>query len=809
MEKLFDDRAAVSTNSTATSNAIKVLFDGLARTLDQRRAALLSTVKKYSDIKLTRLDTQYSSLEEHREAMLQAVTRIERLLEEGEEASSVDFLTEKRSVCEEIDLHEQLILTVVEDSSGASLAASRLAFSGDASLEHPLSELGTLNDCRKNSGSPTSSAHKVVVTADEDPYLGVPLRFEGSPSDAPQQLMRFDETAVPVTVVEEGDYCCPRAVPAEADYCCPRAVLRQAQQSPNGDDPAACYDRPRASPQKFEEDDDDEGIYSVPRSILPMSPAAPPSSPPQQPPVPPPRPPKPRPSPRLRRSTGAELKRGGSPALPPPIYVTSSGTEPSPESMYDVPPPRPPRSFSEDGEYIHMNRVDRSLLGRSTPPPSIPARSPVPQARRVCFSVSEDRGDGDRDGQDSGGEDYEPVDFDPVPTKPMSPSSPPPIPPDHPATLKPVPHPRSRAKTHSSKRFTTSFCPDLPPVSNGGDSSKRRSFTLPSSSSPTSLWNDPPSPGASPPGASPPGASPPGASLSGASLPGPEVTGVEFIEPVLVIRAEDLSMPSRLETVYPCGVCCMHESDNLLVTDVFNHCVRVLASSGRFLKTIGREGRSGGEFKEPCGIAVTADNHIFVTERDNQRVQCFTPTGKYVHKFGHKLLFNSQLADPWGVAAAPDGKIYVSDWDRSQISVYQSTGKHVKTFGRNLNIEFPAGVALDRQGRLLVVDRRSHCVWVLSPEGEPVERLGQRGVAPGELYLPYGIATRQDGSIIVTESGNHRVSIFASTGQFVICFGRHGSAPGEFDHPRHVCVNSQGHIIVADEMNQRVQVFQF
>ena len=145
-------------------------------------------------------------------------------------------------------------------------------------------------------------------------------------------------------------------------------------------------------------------------------------------------------------------------------------------------------------------------------------------------------------------------------------------------------------------------------------------------------------------------------------------------------------------------------------------CIRLIDCNGTFIEKIGKEGRGGGEFKEPSAVAVTEDNHIFVAERDNPRVQKFTATGKYLMKFGQKALWGTQLSDPFGIALSPDGNIYVSDWDKNVIFVFQNNGKLLFTIGKDDNtIKFPAGIAFDKQGRLLVADRSSHCVWILTP----------------------------------------------------------------------------------------------
>ena len=286
-------------------------------------------------------------------------------------------------------------------------------------------------------------------------------------------------------------------------------------------------------------------------------------------------------------------------------------------------------------------------------------------------------------------------------------------------------------------------------------------------------------------------------------LPGQD--GAEIIIPVTVLSSSELSSASANEIVHPCGVGYIASHDTLVVTDVHNHCLRLIGSESRFIEKVGEKGKTDGNFKEPRAIAINKKNEIFVAERGNLRIQKFTATGKFLLKFGQKSLARGS---PWGIAISSNGNVYVSDWKLAQIHVFQSSGKCINTIGKHDGfLKRPAGIAFDKQDRLLVVDRGHHCVWILSKDGEVLGQMGSQGRKPGQLRDPYGVTVRDDGSVIVTESGNSRVSIFSSNGRFVRCFGRVGLEPGMFTYPTCVCVNTSGQIIVADEINHHIQMF--
>ena len=283
-----------------------------------------------------------------------------------------------------------------------------------------------------------------------------------------------------------------------------------------------------------------------------------------------------------------------------------------------------------------------------------------------------------------------------------------------------------------------------------------------------------------------------------------------ILEPVKVF---DRLGRSRKESVHPCGLCIV-SNDSMIISDIKNHCLRIVASSGKFIDCIGSEGKGSGCFEEPCGMCLDNKGDILVTQRQNPRVQKFTQSGKFVSKFGQKTLRGSNLFEPWSICCASSSEIYVADWDKSCVHIFNDNGRYLcmlgskkKGVGIKGSLLFPGGIACDSHGRILVTDRGNHCVWVVQSDGSIVCRIGNKGHAPGDLYYPYGVAVTPDGRVVVSESGNHRISVFSLTGQFQHCFGRQGGQPGFFDHPRHIAFNSVGELVVVDESNERLQVF--
>ncbi|KAG6456185.1 protein wech [Manduca sexta] len=119
----------------------------------------------------------------------------------------------------------------------------------------------------------------------------------------------------------------------------------------------------------------------------------------------------------------------------------------------------------------------------------------------------------------------------------------------------------------------------------------------------------------------------------------------------------------------------------------------------------------------------------------------------------------------------------------------------------------PWGLCVDREGNIIIADRRNNRIQIFNNRGEFKTMFGSKGTGPGEFDLPAGITTDTYGRIIVIDKDNHRVQIFTSSGNFILKFGSFGKECGQFQYPWDVAVNTLGNIVVTDTRNHRIQLF--
>ena len=123
------------------------------------------------------------------------------------------------------------------------------------------------------------------------------------------------------------------------------------------------------------------------------------------------------------------------------------------------------------------------------------------------------------------------------------------------------------------------------------------------------------------------------------------------------------------------------------------------------------------------------------------------------------------------------------------------------------DLKGPRGLAITREGCLIVVEDGKHCITIIDPsKGRKIKSIGRRGTGQVQFDSPEGVAVTQDRRIVVTEFCNHRLQVLTAEGAFIATVGSEGSQPLQFNRPKGVAVHRNGQVFVSDTDNNRVQV---
>jgi streptogramin lyase len=198
----------------------------------------------------------------------------------------------------------------------------------------------------------------------------------------------------------------------------------------------------------------------------------------------------------------------------------------------------------------------------------------------------------------------------------------------------------------------------------------------------------------------------------------------------------------------------------------------------------GTAGAGAGQFKEPKGIAVSANGAVYVADGANNRLEEFKEKGEFVAAFGFE----------------------VSN-EKDEYEICTSGCKAGVAGSGNGQFNAPGGVAIASNGNVWVADDSNNRVEEFNEKDEYLSKFGVVGSGNGQFKEPKGVAIAANGNILVADSVNDRVQELTPSGTFVTTFGAKGTGNGQFEEPWGIGLTTSGDLYVADVRNNRVQVW--
>ncbi|XP_074601481.1 tripartite motif-containing protein brain tumor [Brevipalpus obovatus] len=201
-----------------------------------------------------------------------------------------------------------------------------------------------------------------------------------------------------------------------------------------------------------------------------------------------------------------------------------------------------------------------------------------------------------------------------------------------------------------------------------------------------------------------------------------------------------------------------------------------------------------GQFTEPSGVAVNAQNDIIVADTNNHRIQIFDKEGRFKFQFGECGKRDGQLLYPNRVAVVKQsGDIIVTERSPThQIQIYNQYGQFVRKFGANI-LQHPRGVTVDHKGQIIVVECKVMRVLIFDQMGNVLHKFG----CSKHLEFPNGVVVNDKQEIFISDNRAHCVKVFSYDGHFLRQIGGEGLT----NYPIGVCINDAGEILVADNHN--------
>ena len=229
----------------------------------------------------------------------------------------------------------------------------------------------------------------------------------------------------------------------------------------------------------------------------------------------------------------------------------------------------------------------------------------------------------------------------------------------------------------------------------------------------------------------------------------------------------------------------------------------------------GEKGSQAGQFFDPTGIAVTADE-VFVADARNARIQVFDFDGNFKRRFGERGEEPGQLGRRMNLVIVGD-EIYVADYWNDRVEIFGLDGTPRRTIGRPGRgpgeFDAPGGIAVGDNGDLFIADFYNQRVQQLRADGGFIRQWGTTrsvGIWAGEFNYPTDVALSRDGTLYVADGYNDRVQAFAKDGRYLHKWGGpfamniFGPFNGWFATTTSIALDKDSNVFVADFHSTRL-----
>lgn len=158
-------------------------------------------------------------------------------------------------------------------------------------------------------------------------------------------------------------------------------------------------------------------------------------------------------------------------------------------------------------------------------------------------------------------------------------------------------------------------------------------------------------------------------------------------------------------------------------------------------------------------LRVDSDGRILAGDPNSNSVHVYSPDGVLLFRFGKEGKADGEFQQISGISVSKDDKIYVMDGGKEKVQIFDKSGNFVSQFGGD-GLDLRSMVIDTKNGEIIGSEYYKHKIKVFNMEGTLLRENGQFGTHLGDLWFPYGLALSKDGKLVVAERENHRVKVY-------------------------------------------------
>jgi sugar lactone lactonase YvrE len=226
---------------------------------------------------------------------------------------------------------------------------------------------------------------------------------------------------------------------------------------------------------------------------------------------------------------------------------------------------------------------------------------------------------------------------------------------------------------------------------------------------------------------------------------------------------DDAAVPSAIETAipqitYPVRVKINSKKEIFVLDGKLRRIIR-LAADGKFSGYIDPPAGSSAPSQALWSFHIDRNDNFYILDIYHRQLIVLSPQGKTLKKFDlpeQTGVFSDLTVDAGGNILLLDSVNARVFFKANDTSEFVALTDSLKTYMR-----FPTSMAIDKRGRIYLVDHNGGKIIILARDGSFLGRLSARGWKEGLLNHPSQICLNDRGEIIVADTSNNRVQIFA------------------------------------------------